>query len=357
MNTCGKVRTLAVILLAYGARAGECRAQPEAPLPEGVTAVWDTNSAYRETTPTRERISINGLWCWQPADPKSDRVPDERWGYFKVPGCWPGITDYMQKDSQTVYAHPSWRDQRLSGVTAAWYQREIAIPKDWSGRRITVYAEYLNSYAAVYLDGRRVGEFRFPAGEVDISAVCHPGASHVLSILVVAMPLKGVRLSYNDSNAAREVQGSVPRRGLCGDVYLDARPAAACIAGTKVDTSVRNGTITVHADLQDLAPNTSYTLRAQVNDKGDGVKEFSSKPFRASELPDGRVKLTEKWQPEKLWDTHTPQNQYQIVVSLIDDRGETVDTTSPAPFGFREFWIDGRDFYLNGSRIFLSAVP
>ena len=26
-------------------------------------------------------------------------------------------------------------------------------------------------------------------------------------------------------------------------------------------------------------------------------------------------------------------------------------------FGFREFWIDGRDFYLNGTRIFLSAVP
>ena len=26
-------------------------------------------------------------------------------------------------------------------------------------------------------------------------------------------------------------------------------------------------------------------------------------------------------------------------------------------FGFREFWINGRDFYLNGSRIFLSVVP
>ena len=26
-------------------------------------------------------------------------------------------------------------------------------------------------------------------------------------------------------------------------------------------------------------------------------------------------------------------------------------------FGFREFWIDGRDFYLNGTRIYLSSVP
>ncbi len=88
-------------------------------------------------------------------------------------------------------------------------------------------AEYLNSYAAVYLDGKRVGEIRFPAGELDLTSVCRPGATQTLSVLVVAMPLKGVRLSYNDSNAAREVKGSVARRGLCGDVYLVATPAGA----------------------------------------------------------------------------------------------------------------------------------
>ena len=34
-----------------------------------------------------------------------------------------------------------------------------------------------------------------------------------------------------------------------------------------------------------------------------------------------------------------------------------LDASYPQRFGFREFWIDGRDFYLNGSRIYLSAVP
>jgi hypothetical protein len=33
------------------------------------------------------------------------------------------------------------------------------------------------------------------------------------------------------------------------------------------------------------------------------------------------------------------------------------DVAYPARFGFREMWIDGRDFYLNGTRIYLSAVP
>ncbi len=121
----------AVWLIATG-----CHAQAAAGLPPGVQAVWDLNQAYRETTPTRERVCINGLWQWQPADPKSDCVPDGGWGYFKVPGSWPGITDYMQKDFQTVHAHPSWKDQGLAGVTASWYQREITIPTEWTGRRI-----------------------------------------------------------------------------------------------------------------------------------------------------------------------------------------------------------------------------
>lgn len=353
---CGVWTTLAIAGMLW-LMESVCLAQAAASLPDGVKPVWDLATAYRETTPTQERVCINGLWQWQPADATSDRVPDGGWGYFKVPGAWPGITDYMQKDSQTVHPHSSWKDEKLAAVTAAWYQRQITVPSAWTGRRIRLQAEYLNSYAVVYLDEKRVGEMRFPDGELDLSAVCRPGATHVLSALVVAMPLKGVRLSYNDSNAAREVKGSVARRGLCGDVYLAATPAGASIADTKVDTSVRKSQLTVEAALQDLAADASYTLRVEVGDKGREVKTFASKPFRASDLRDGRIGLTEKWLPEKLWDTHTPQNMYEYNVSLLDARGEVLDATTPARFGFREFWIDGRDFYLNGSRIFLSAVP
>src|SRR5690242_2275356 len=42
-------------------------AQESAPLPTGVKAEWDCRKAYHETTPTRERICLNGLWRWRPA--------------------------------------------------------------------------------------------------------------------------------------------------------------------------------------------------------------------------------------------------------------------------------------------------
>ncbi|MGE5609627.1 MAG: hypothetical protein ACM359_10265 [Bacillota bacterium] len=284
-------------------------------------------------------------------------VPADRWGYFKVPGCWPGITDYMQKDCQTVFPHPSWKGEGLAGITSAWYQREITVPAEWAGRRISLELDYLNSYAAVYVDGKRIGESRFPSGQVDLTSACRPGGKHVLSLFVVAMPLKGVMLSYSDTASAKQVKGSVARRGLCGDVYLVGVPAGASIADVKVDTSVRRWEITFDAAFQGLAADVRYALRARIMDGRQVAGEFTSNAFKGSDLKAGRFAFTGKWKPDRLWDLHTPENLYHLQISLLDAEGGVLDTGWPVRFGFREFWIDGRDFYLNGSRLFLSSVP
>ena len=315
--------------------------------------VWDMSKAYHETTSTRERICINGLWRWQPATNVADKVPAGEWGHFKVPGCWPGTTNYMQKDFQTVHFHPKWKNVRLRDVTAAWYQRRITVPAEWAGRRITVSAEYVNSYAAVYIDGKKAGEILFPAGEVDITNMCRPGSTHDLSLHVVSLPLKAVLLSYSDTASAREVKGSVARRGLCGDVFLVGKPAGPKLVEVKIDTSVRNWDITFKTSLKNTKADEPYSLLARVTQNGDDIREFKSLAFKTEQ----RFSFTEKWKPEKLWDVHTPQNMYEMHLSLLDAGGNVLDEFHPIRFGFRELWIDGRDFYLNGSRIFLSALP
>jgi len=326
-------------------------------LPPGVKAVWDLSKAYREATPTRERVCINGLWRWQPAPELTETVPTDGWGFFKVPGCWPGITSWLQYDCQTVYVHPGWRGRSLGGIGAAWYQRQITVPADWAGRRITICAEYLNSFATVYLDGRKAGEMRFPAGEVDVTALCRPGAAHVLSMHVRALPLRAVMLSFNDTDAARQVRGTVERRGLCGDVYLVGTPQGARIGNVKVETSVRNWQITFRTALDGLAADGRYVLQAHVRDGAREVAQFASQPFTARDLEGGRIAFTADWKPEKLWDTITPGNHYDLSLSLVDPEGNVLDTALPVRFGFRELWIRGRDFYLNGTRIYLSVIP
>ena len=326
-------------------------------LPGGVKAVWDAHKAYRETTPTRERLCVNGLWRWQPAASGPAKVPAGNWGYFKVPGCWPGVTDYMQKDSQTVYPHPSWKDVRIGGIASAWYEREVTVPGAWGGRRVVLSADDLESHAAVYVDGKPAGAIRFPGGELDVTSLCRPGGTYRLSLLVTALPLKGVMLSYIDTAKAREVAGRVERRGLCGDVFLVGTPAAARVDDVKVETSVRQGAITCDVALQGLAPDETYTLRGRIVQDGGEVKVVTSPGFKPSDLENGRKRFTEAWRPEKLWDLHTPGNTCTLSLSLLDARGRVLETACDVRFGFRELWIDGRDFYLNGTRIFLSSIP
>ncbi|GAG24958.1 unnamed protein product, partial [marine sediment metagenome] len=124
------------------AAAAACQAQTAVALPPGVTAVWDLGKAQRDTTPTRERVCINGLWRWQPVSEKTDEAPTGGWGYLKVPGPWPGTNYWMHRESQTHYPHPTWQDDNLASADMAWYEREFSVPAQWAGRRICVSLEY-----------------------------------------------------------------------------------------------------------------------------------------------------------------------------------------------------------------------
>jgi len=329
----------------------------DAPLPRGVRAVWDLEKAYRIATPTHEWLCINGLWRWQPAEGNPTAIPGDNWGFFKVPGSWPGITNYMQKDTQTVFSNPVWRDVKIQDVSLAWYQRQVTIPREWSGRRVVLYTEYLNSRADVFVDGKNVGTLLFPSGELDITGAVRPGAKHTLTLLVTASPLKAVMQAYNDTNSAREVRGSVARRGLCGDTWLISSPKDARVSDLKMDPSVRNWNITFNTALEGLQAGKQYLLQAKVTDGDKPVTEFTSDPFTSNNLVDGRYSFSRNWKPEKLWDIHTPKNMYTVQISLMDAQKKTLDVFRPEQLGFREFWITGRDFYLNGSRLYLSSVP
>lgn len=350
----------AILLSDAGSAADSTSRTPveAAPLPAGVRAVWDLKHAYREKSPTRERVCLNGLWRWQPSHTTAPQKepPLAGWGWLKAPGCWPGITDYLQKDCQVVIPHANWKNENMAGVSVAWYQREFIVPADWKGRRVLLSLEYLNTFATIYVGSRLAGEIRFPAGQLDVSAYCRPGETQVLTILVQASPLRAVMLSYTDTNAAREVKGSVERRGLCGDVWLIGETRAARISDVKIDTSVTRGEIAFDAALEGLVAGATYSLQAHITDKDQSVHESPIVRFTSSDLKRGRIRLREKWIPRKLWDLNTPLNQFSAALTLSRE-GALQDRSLPVRFGFREFLIKGKDFYLNGSRIYLASVP
>ncbi len=281
MTVCRRLGLWAAVLVALPFVAAEGNASDrDSLLPTGVTAVWDMNKAYRETTPANERIAINGLWQWQPADEVGETVPADRWGYYKVPAPW-------SSNSQILYPHPAWKDRKGSDVNVAWYRREIAVPAAWQGRRIAVLAEYLNSYAAVYLDGKKLGEMYFPSGEVDITSACRPGQTQLLSLCVKAVPLAAVMQAFTDTGVPKTVKGSVEFRGLCGDVFLVSMPQGPRIDEVKVNTSVRQWTVALDVGLRGLRPGETYRLRAgrRQGPEGEGVNE--RRGYRIGIRPEG----------------------------------------------------------------------
>ncbi|MBM3213458.1 hypothetical protein FJZ36_00855 [Candidatus Poribacteria bacterium] len=328
-------------------------------LPPGVRVVWDLADAHRRETSTRGEVSLNGLWRWQPAKNLTDAIPTEAWGYCRVPGPWPGSRgNYMWRDSQTSYPHPDWASDDLRLADMAWYEREIMVPTDWKGRRIAVSFSNLSSYAVVYVDGVRAGDVSFPGGEADITSACRPGSTHRLSVFVAALPLHEDIVSYANSAEERRTRGTVALRGLCGDVSLVSEPVSARIKNVRVEPSFRRGTLGFGVRMDDLEPARTYLLRAQVRDGDSTAVDVTSAPFNASDLEAGRFAFSLDWVPPKLWDTHTPENQYVLNLSLIDDHdGGVRDVFWDTRFGFREFWVDGRDFRLNGSRVHFFAVP
>jgi len=344
-----------LLLLIHCALPAAAAAQEgqDAALPAGVRAVWDMDKAYRQVTPTRERVCINGLWRFKPAVADDEPVPPPGggWGYFKVPGPWPSGTD----GDQTIYPAEAWKDD-LRGMDVAWCAREIEIPRGWEGRRIGLYVEWLNSYARVFVDGKEAATLVFPGGEADITAACTPGRTHTLAIQVFARPLNRDYTAFAAPEEGTGRRRGIGRRGLVGDVFLTSCPPRERITYVKVDTSVRRRRLTLEAGLAGLQEGRKYALRARVMEDGREVLTARGRPFAASEVEDGRVTLRKAWSDPKLWDTDTPENQYDLLVELVEDE-RTADAYQPVRFGFREFWIDGRDFYLNGSRVHLRAVP
>ena len=344
--------------LAVGCRGAASAASPadDAPLPDGVRAVWDLKQAL----PRGDAHAASGFAstaCGGGSRPRRRMACRPAAGAIsKCRAAGRESSDYMQHDCQTVYAHPSWKDANWATLAAAWYQREISVPKEWAGRRITLCLEYLNSSATVFIDGKKAGEAQFPAGEVDLTAALPTGQQARSQPAGRRPAAREVMLMFSDTNAARGGAGKVERRGLCGDVYLVGTPAGPGSATSRWTLRSARAQITLSAALEGLPPDKRYTLRAVITDHGQKVGEFTSKTFKAGDLQDGRFALTEKWKPEKLWDLHTPQNVYEAAVSLVEGDGKVLDAALPVRFGFREFWIDGRDFYLNGTRIFLSAA-
>lgn len=341
---------LTTLLLATALAAADL---PVIDLPAG----WQPDpGGPLETTPTRERICLNGAWRFLPVgegasaavDPAAVRASGI---FFQVPGNWPG----KWPDGQALF--------RLGGAPAvlperfveAWYLRPLAVPAAWAGRRILLDLRYVQSLATVWIDGQPVGRLIFPGGRLDLSEHLRPGTTHELAILVAARRLGGSNLRYMAANEVVVESGTIKQRGLCGDAWLGSEPAAGALQRVQVATSVERHDVAVDAHLTLREPGT-FSLRCTVLDGENPVLTFAGAPVA---LPAGAARLGahSAWSDPRLWDLHTPGNRYRLRATLVDAAGGEVDRLFDQDFSFREFRVAGRELLLNGLPVRLRLMP
>lgn len=330
----------------------------DAPVPDGMRCDWARETAWAARNRARERVCLNGLWRFLPLSAEagvggSPPALGTGWGWFRVPGIWPTGHGGAGRGDQDVVLS-DYMQERLGKWESAWYEREIDVPGDWKDRRVRLVFGMLQTHARVFLDGRDLGELYYPGGDFDVTGAIVPGRKQRLSLLVTARPLATESTVFMAPDRVLKSKAEVKLRGLTGDVYIEAAPAGVRISDVRVGTSVRQRKIEFDLGVEGDCP-ASVRVSARVSDAGGFARTFVGEARRVSGPGGTRLSLPGDWEDPVLWEPDRP-HLYEAAVALEDAGGRVLDEALPVRFGFREFWIDGRRFLLNGTPIHFRAL-
>jgi len=359
--------TRSLLLLGFLLGLSRLDAQPAeqlvAPTPAGAEVV---------VSATRAEIVLNGLWRWLPAAAASETAPaaTAEWGLAWVPGAWGtkmwGHYSNTGPGSGTPGVHKTGGSEEWESwgedLQRAWYEREFTVPASWTGRAIVLQFDRLATDAELWLDGASLSRVSWPGGEVDISTVVKPGKVQRLRVLLSAVQTATEAINYMGVGQNTATKASLDLRGITGDVVLVARPATARVTDVFVKTSVREGRLTLDTEFIGVRPGATLSLDAVVVAAADGlpVRTFTAQVVATA--PDAQTApgstavvrgLSWDWADARRWDLDDPY-LYRLELRLrtvgAADAAAPQDAF-PVTFGFREFWSEGREFYLNGTRI------
>ncbi len=306
--------------------------------PEASTPLQQTLSSVRS------EIVLNGRWNFQPAQSLHAADPNA-WGTISVPGSWAGNGGGSVPNDPTPPEGQSW--PKLNKISSAWYQREIQIPVEWTGRAVVLALNRVSTDAEVTINNQKCGEIRWPYGEVDITHAIKPGQRATVLVQVVATPDAGERIQFMGYAVESKVKSELASAGIIGDVILKSRPSGAHIADVFVQPSVRNKSVTLDIEISNVTSAEPIKLTVRMlNEQGQAEKTFSSNA-RLEVKSAQTVQLTFPWESPRLWDLNEP-NLYTASVAV---QGADINDDYPQVFGFREHWIEGRKFFLNGKEI------
>ena len=358
MSLLGRIAVAMIVALPMGALNAEERTR----LPIRV----DMSKSNPRDLPgphpvTRERSCLNGQWDFYPIlnrqemhGPALEALPpvpaETDWEKFRVPAKWKQV-------SGTWAAAEHGIPKEWCQANCAWYRKSFTVPSRMRGKRIKLHFGGVLVYCEVFVNDRSVGKnycgvtpFSF-----DITDAVHRGKANTVRVYVanwdihsINKPKSRYAFTCRAPSYYGYAQGSA---GIWQDVYLLGEPGLT-VDDAWIRTSVRQKDIAIDVTLVRTDGHVARVEVAPVVTDLDGVVVKRLQPQSVDVSADGEttVSFSEPWSDARLWCPEDP-HLYRLR-TRVSAHGELVDEHFQR-FGFREFWIEGRDFFLNGNRITL----
>ncbi|HLK59773.1 MAG TPA: hypothetical protein VKU00_24645 [Chthonomonadaceae bacterium] len=319
----------------------------DAVLPAGMSLNWD-RIRVEAVNRKRAQVSLDGIWRFIPAPEGTVAPPQVGWAYIKVPGDWQLHKD-KAADIVARGSGPQWDLYDGSAVSRAWYERQAPIPAEWQGRAISLRFERVSTDAMVYVNGQECGTVRWPWGTVDITQAVTPGRMADIRILVAAVADQDKVGSFwqNAFQAVTYASAALATRGLTRSVFLESRSSEPRVTDVFVRPSTRQKKISLDVELTGVKQAGQVRFSAEMCDAKGAVEQRFTAAATVEARETQTITLSWPWANPRLWDVGQP-NLYTL---RLDAQGAGVDDAYDQEFGFREFWVEGRKFFLNGTEI------
>jgi len=283
-----------------------------------------------------DEISLNTVWTGQIVD-----------------SSWHTEEKYAPYREEGNIKIPFWLQPEHKYLGAAWFQKEVMIPKNWSDKHIVLHLERPHWETMVWIDDQEIGMQNSLATphSYNLHRKLDPG-KHILTIRVDNR-IKEVNPGINSHSVADHTQSNW--NGLAGELSLRATPQVH-IETVRLFPDVESGVVKVELNIRNYTGTTQpCTLKLQSISPGSGEK--LEKVEHTFDMKDGEeavsIELTYPMgESPALWDEFNP-NLYLMDVELKSAEGVDLKQLK---FGMREFKTEGLRFTINGRPLFLRGT-
>jgi len=312
---------------------------------QGIQKAW-----YRQPLP--DKIQLPGSML---ENSKGDKVSlNTKWTASIYDSSWyfnPRMAKYR---NQPLPMFPFWLTPKYHYTGAAWYQKEIQIPKGWQTKHISLFLERCHTETTVWLDDQKLGkENSLVAPHIyDLTAFAAPG-KHILTIRIDNR-LQTINVGQDSHSVTDQTQGNW--NGIIGRMELQATPKTF-IKEIQVYPDIHAHLAKVQLKLEgnaDQAKTIELSAHSYNSSKKDNIRPLHiSVQSAAQKSPDSLVIDYPMGKDVLQWSEFHPA-MYLLTVTLTNKDGSK--STKEVNFGMRDFKVNGRQFEVNGYKTFLRGT-